>query len=97
MQLSQIEVCQRVVLLIAHGIVVGSDGFVGEQDASIALSHLHGALPLQFPFFVGRLRIGLTVLGGSVIIFADGIELVAFLHRLICPAAGEQQRGDDGA
>lgn len=97
MQLSQIEVCQRVVLLIAHGIVVGSDGFVGKQDAAIAVCQLHGALPFQFAFLAGCLRIGLTILCGGIVVFADGIELVAFLHRLIRPAAGEQQRGDDGA
>ena len=91
MQLSQVEVRQRVLLFIAHGIVVGRDGLIGEQDPTVALRELHGALSLELPFLRRCLRVGLAVLGGGIVIFAYGIELVAFLHGLVSPAAGEQQ------
>ena len=94
-QLSHVEMCQRVILLVADGILVGRDGLRGEVDATITVSHLHGPLAFQDSLFAGCMGIGLTILCGSIEVFADGIELIAFLHGLISPATDQQQGTDD--
>ena len=86
---------ERVILLVADGILIGGDGFGGEMDATVALCHLHSPLTFLFSFLVGSVGIGLSVLCGGIEVFADGKELVAFLHRLICPATGDQHGADD--
>ena len=45
--LGQMQVRQRVCLLIADGIVVGGDGFLCVVDAPVALCHLQGPLSAQ--------------------------------------------------
>ena len=65
------------------------------MDATVALCHLHSPLTFLLSFLVGGVGIGLPVLCGGIEVFADGKELVAFLHRLICPATGDQHGADD--
>ena len=95
LQLSQIKVCERVVLLVADGILISGDGFAGEMDATVALCHLHRPLTFLFPFLVGGVGVGLPVLCGSIEVFAEGIEFVALLHGLICPTTDKQQGADN--
>ena len=52
LQLSEVEVCQRVVLLVAYGILVGGDGFAGEMDATVTVGHLHRPLTFHLPVFI---------------------------------------------
>ena len=85
---------ERVVLLVADGILIGGDGFGGEVDATVTLCHLHRPLTFDGSLFVGGMGIGLTVLCGGVEIFAEGIELVALSHRLVCSATGDQHGAD---
>ena len=35
---------QRVVLLVAHGILIGGDGLAGEVDATVAVGHFQCTL-----------------------------------------------------
>ena len=42
--LGQQQIGQRVGLLVAHGIVVGGNGFLGEVDAAVAVGHLQRTL-----------------------------------------------------
>ena len=89
--LGQMEERHRVGLLVAHGIVIGGNGFLGVVDAAVAVGHLQRPAATQRPFLGRRLGISLAVLGGSVVVFAQGIELVALLHGLFRSASCQEQ------
>ena len=94
-QLTEVKICKRVLLIVSDGIIISGNGLVGKVDATIAFCQFLGTLTFECPFLVGRLTISLLVLGGGIVILTDGIVLVALLHSQICTATGEQY-GDDG-
>ena len=65
------------------------------MDATVTLGYLHSSLSFLYPFLVRSVGIGLAVLDGSIVVFADGIKLVAFLHGHIGPTTAKQQGRDD--
>ena len=74
---------RRVGLLKSHRILVGSDSLLRVVDTSVAVGQFQGSLPAQGLVLRLRLRVGLLVLVGSIIVFTQGIELVTLTHSRI--------------
>ena len=83
--LRQIEMGQRVGLLIAYHVVIGGDGLRGGIGAPVADGHLRTQLATLLLFLGRCLGVGLLVLGGGIVVFPDGIEGIGLLHGLIGP------------
>ena len=79
LKLSEVEEGHRVGIAVAYGILVGTDSFSCVVDASVALGHLPCSLSTFFLIVWLSAGIGFLVFGRGIIVFADGIELVALL------------------
>ena len=81
---------QRVLLLVAYGIVVGSNGFLCVVDAPVAVGKLQCPLSTECSLLGGRLGVGFAVLCRGIEVFAQCIELVALFHSLFSTAPRQE-------
>ena len=90
LQLGQIEPCQSVWVIVADGILVGTNGFGVIVNLSVALCHLPGP-DTTLLFFCGLgTGVGFLVFGSSIKVFANGIKLIAFLQVVVGTTGREQ-------
>ena len=78
-------------MFVSYHVLVCGYRLVGQVQSAIAFGQSFGPLSASVFLLVGCLCVGLLILVGRIIEFADGHVLVALLHGLIGPAPHHQQ------
>ena len=93
--LSETQIGGTVGLLVSHGVVVGGNGLLGIIDSAIAVGQFECPLATVLPILGWCRRVGFLVLRSGIVVFAQGIELVALFHGGVGSTGSHHEGGSE--